>query len=87
MRITSGRVWITVEGSALDYWLHAGDTFAVMPGRLIVIEADRIASRVDMVPNRHRSAVVKMRIRLATLLQRLAPGRRDGTVGLQRASA
>lgn len=43
LRIHSGRVWITVEGVNHDYFLHAGDTFTAIPGRLTVIEADQEA--------------------------------------------
>jgi len=47
LRIQRGRVWITVEGIQHDYFLHAGDTFTAVPGRLTVVEADQDAS-VDM---------------------------------------
>jgi hypothetical protein len=40
VRVTHGRVWLTEEGRPDDYWLSAGDTFTVTPGRLVVIEAD-----------------------------------------------
>lgn len=48
LRIVDGRVWITVEGIKHDYWLSAGDIFTTIPGRLIVLEADGIASVVDI---------------------------------------
>lgn len=44
LRIQRGRVWITVEGIKHDYFLHAGDTFTAVPGRLTVLEADQDAS-------------------------------------------
>jgi hypothetical protein len=44
LRIQRGRVWITVEGISHDYFLHAGDSFTVVPGRLTVLEADDEAS-------------------------------------------
>lgn len=44
LRIQRGRVWITVEGIKHDYFLHAGDTFTAIPGRLVVVEADQEAS-------------------------------------------
>lgn len=43
LRILRGRVWVTVEGIPHDYFLHAGDTFTAIPGRLIVVEADHDA--------------------------------------------
>lgn len=46
LRVVSGRVWLTLEGVPHDYWLHAGDTFEVAPGRLVVIEADTHDSRL-----------------------------------------
>ncbi len=39
LNVVKGRVWVTVEGSADDYWLGAGDSFAVEPDKLVVIEA------------------------------------------------
>lgn len=52
LRILRGRVWITVEGIHHDYFLHAGDTFTAVPGRLTVVEADQEA-RIDV----HRPTV------------------------------
>lgn len=46
LRVVSGRVWLTLEGIPHDYWLYTGDTFEVMPGRLVVIEADTHVSRL-----------------------------------------
>ena len=47
LQIESGRVWLTVEGEPDDHWLSAGDVFALPTHRLIVIEADQQASRVQ----------------------------------------
>ncbi len=68
LRICSGCVWITVEGISQDYWLSAGDTFAVTPGRLIVVQAYRIASRVDITPDTQQSAARKLGARLSKVL-------------------
>ena len=48
--VTSGKVWVTVEGSNDDYWLQVGESISVDAGRLIVIEADKQDSRVSL-PN------------------------------------
>lgn len=48
LRVLQGRVWITVEGIPHDYWLSAGDTFTTIPGRLTVVEADRLESRIEL---------------------------------------
>ena len=55
--VTSGKVWITVEGSSDDYWLQVGESISVEAGRLIVIEADKQDSRVSLPCARdsHRS--------------------------------
>jgi hypothetical protein len=34
-----GQVWLTAEGCQEDYWLAAGDTVMLAPGRLVVVEA------------------------------------------------
>jgi len=51
LRIQRGRVWITVEGISHDYFLHAGDTFTAIPGRLVVLEADHEAQVDSRRPN------------------------------------
>jgi hypothetical protein len=48
LQVTAGKVWITVEGSNEDYWLQAGESVSVAAGRLIVIEADKLDSRVSL---------------------------------------
>ena len=52
LEITTGKVWVTIEGSPDDHFLAAGDTLSIQPGRLIVIEADQQDSRVNL-PNLH----------------------------------
>ncbi len=87
LRINSGRVWITVEGVRQDYWLRAGDTFTVVPGRLIVIEADKIASRLDLTPNRQQSSLHKFAAQVNGLLKSLIRNQPVNTVSYQRAPA
>ena len=48
IHIASGRVWLTVEGLEADHWLNAGETFTLPADRLIVIEADKQASLIEM---------------------------------------
>jgi quercetin dioxygenase-like cupin family protein len=48
LHVTSGRVWVTVEGQLDDYWLQAGESITVDADRLIVIEADKADSRVNL---------------------------------------
>lgn len=48
LQVTAGRVWVTVEGDLDDYWLQAGESITVNAGRLIVIEADKVESRVNL---------------------------------------
>jgi hypothetical protein len=71
LRIHSGRVWVTVEGIKHDYFLHAGDSFTAIPGRLTVVEADQDASielrRAPALP-----ALEGLRAALAAVTQRFA---------------
>lgn len=48
LQVITGRVWVTVEGDLDDYWLEAGESISVAAGRLIVIEADKLESRVNL---------------------------------------
>ena len=68
LRIQSGRVWITVEGIDHDYFLHAGDTFTAVPGRLIVLEADHDAS-VELRRPQSGRILKGIGQRVATILQ------------------
>lgn len=76
LHITRGRVWITVEGVAHDYILHAGDTFTTIPGRLTVVEADQEAS-IDSPRPAARPALQSICLWLAAVAEH--PSRR-GTV-------
>lgn len=44
LQVDTGRVWLTVEGQADDYWLQAGETCTLPAKRLLVIEADKTVS-------------------------------------------
>jgi hypothetical protein len=46
--VTLGKVWVTVEGSPDDYWLQAGESITVEANRLVVIEADKLNSCVNL---------------------------------------
>jgi hypothetical protein len=48
LQVGSGHVWITVEGAPDDHWLKAGESLTVPAGRLIVIEAHKLDSRIDL---------------------------------------
>jgi hypothetical protein len=65
LHVASGRAWITIEGMSHDYWLSAGDTFSVAPGRLIVIEADPAMGPVtaSMAPNSSAFALLALLLR------------------------
>ncbi len=48
LRVTTGRVWVTIEGGRTDYWLAAGQSL-VLPGQgLVVVEAVKQASQVQL---------------------------------------
>ncbi|NMM36170.1 MAG: DUF2917 domain-containing protein [Glaciimonas sp.] len=51
MQIDNGCVWVTIEGDNEDYWLFGGDTLALIAGRHVVIEADKVFSRIDFLPS------------------------------------
>lgn len=52
IHVASGRVWLTVEGWSADHWLKAGETFTLPADRLVVIEADKQASRIETAKNK-----------------------------------
>lgn len=70
LQIASGSVWITMEGVSHDYWLSAGDKLATIPGRLIVIEADKLASCVTTQPPATQHALSRLGAWLHGLVQR-----------------
>lgn len=56
VRVLYGRVWITIEGNAQDYWLFPGGAITIPAGRRMVIEADAGDCRVEIAPLRGPSA-------------------------------
>lgn len=50
MRIDCGCVWVTIEGDADDHWLFGGDSLLLVPAQHVVIEADKVFSRIDFLP-------------------------------------
>jgi hypothetical protein len=48
LQITQGRVWVTVSGQGDDYWLSAGQFLHVAADSLIVIEAHKGNSVVQV---------------------------------------
>lgn len=84
LQVISGRVWLTQEGVPHDYWLYAGETFEVTPGRLVVIEADAGASRIDLKPVRGPSVRGKLTTSMLGALRRSARGKRIGSSTQQR---
>lgn len=74
LRVSRGNVWVTVEGDTADYFLSAGDTFTVEPGRLLAIEVDsrdKSAGRVDLVQASRHTVAFKLGAQLISLGQRL----------------
>lgn len=82
LRVLRGRVWITVEGVSHDYWLSAGDSLAAIPGRLIVVEADRADSRLDIMTTRKPSMLMQLGKQARAFAQRVASGK-NSQAGLQ----
>lgn len=40
LQVRHGRVWVTQEGRIEDFWLEQGASMVLLPGALVVIEAD-----------------------------------------------
>ena len=69
MRIDCGLVWVTIEGEAIDYWLFGGDSLALIAGRHVVIEADKLFSRIDFLPGDRQQAASLERTRFRSKLR------------------
>jgi len=67
LKVVSGRVWVTFEGQPEDHWLHAGRSLALLPGRMVVVEADPGNSRITLSGQSQRGAAGLLRILLARL--------------------
>lgn len=73
VRVVSGRVWLTMDGSLSDYWLYAGDIFPIPPGHLIVIEADTESSRIEvMMPSERTRTWTDFFVCLAMRMRQIA---------------
>ena len=51
--VRSGRVWVTVEGCGVDYWLNAGQSLLLTPARLVVIEAAQMGATCRLSQRDH----------------------------------
>jgi Protein of unknown function (DUF2917) len=78
VKIVNGRAWVTVQDFSHDYWLSAGDTLPVPPGRLVVVEAADGASRVDTQLPARQSLLPVLYRRINQAMQRLAASRVTG---------
>lgn len=58
IQVVCGLVWITIEADVTDYWLAAGETLLLAQHRHIVIEAGPERSRIDVLPQRIKPAVL-----------------------------
>ncbi|WP_019142159.1 DUF2917 domain-containing protein [Noviherbaspirillum massiliense] len=78
LHVRSGRVWLTVNGNSGDFWLHAGDSFAIPPSRLTVIEADQGASRMDLIAAGRPSFLRELGMQVVQRVRHLAGTRKTG---------
>ncbi|WP_230414324.1 DUF2917 domain-containing protein [Collimonas silvisoli] len=67
LRVVSGRVWVTFEGQPEDHWLHAGRSLRLLPGRMVVVEADPGNSRITLNRKPQRGGMTVLRLMLARL--------------------
>ncbi|PFH11925.1 Protein of unknown function (DUF2917) [Collimonas sp. PA-H2] len=61
LKVVSGRVWVTFEGQPEDHWLHAGRSLTLLPGRMVVVEADPGNSRISLsgLPQRGTPSILR----------------------------
>lgn len=52
LHIAGGLAWVTIEGMPDDHWLGNGDILSIPPDRLIVVEAGKSPSRINIRPAR-----------------------------------
>ncbi|SAK67185.1 hypothetical protein AWB77_02593 [Caballeronia fortuita] len=60
LRVTGGRIWLTVEGSADDYWLDAGASVELKPFTTIWVSATADASWFSMSSDSTRSGARRL---------------------------
>lgn len=39
LHVADGDLWVTIEGRPADYWLHAGESLALLPGMRVWVSA------------------------------------------------
>jgi hypothetical protein len=61
LHVRDGLAWITIEGMPDDHWLSGGDTLTIVPGRMIVIEAEKGICRIDIGPATTQRAILNCR--------------------------
>ncbi len=55
LRITRGRVWLTVSGMMEDHWLSGGDTMDLPAHRQVVVEAHRMDSVLEFMQRQRKT--------------------------------
>ena len=58
LRITCGRVWLTVSGMAEDHWLSGGDMMDLPTHRQVVVEAHRMDSMLEFIERQQEARQV-----------------------------
>jgi hypothetical protein len=48
LHVVKGRAWVTFAGVSHDYWLAAGSKLKIVPGTLVVVEADEARGALEL---------------------------------------
>lgn len=60
LRVTQGRLWLTLAGGGADHWLAAGEGFTLPAGRAAVVEGWPTAAFQLLQPAPRRSADARL---------------------------
>ncbi|WP_321799930.1 DUF2917 domain-containing protein [Caballeronia sp. J97] len=60
LRVTRGRIWLTVEGAADDYWLDAGASVELKPYTTIWVSATADASWFSLSSDSSRAGARRL---------------------------
>lgn len=71
LRLVKGSAWVTIEGETGDYWISTGQSVALQPGRLVVVEATGEGATL-MVDARQSSAIQRALARLMRVARAVA---------------
>ncbi|NDI87365.1 DUF2917 domain-containing protein [Undibacterium crateris] len=71
IKVVCGRIWLTIAGDDSDFWLATDETVVIPAHRMVVLEADQQASRIELQTVTSPAAAHQSEFAVTNYLQKL----------------